>query len=120
MFIPKELDAKNTYNPNLKNIKESAERTLGEADVFFEMIETYLQTIKTNVSKLSNKKIYDICSAVASELAKCSEMYLKAIYIYENNIDDMTVDEIWNNLKKQTFKTDDNGNLIYLLEKKER
>lgn len=30
MFGPKELDSRNTYNPNLQEIQESAERTLKE------------------------------------------------------------------------------------------
>lgn len=41
MLNLKELDKRNTYNPNLQDIKEAAERTFGEANVFFEMIEKY-------------------------------------------------------------------------------
>lgn len=60
MFGPRELDIRNNYNPNLKDIKESAERTYGEANVFFEMLENYLKNIKPIIDKFSEKDIYDI------------------------------------------------------------
>ena len=38
MFGLKELDLRNTYNPNLQEIQESAERTYGEANSFYRKI----------------------------------------------------------------------------------
>lgn len=40
------------------------------------------------------KEIYDSCSAVASDLAKCCEMYLKAIYIFKNKTDTNNINDI--------------------------
>ena len=117
MFGIRELDKKNIYNPNLKDINESAERTYEEANIFFDMVEGYLKKIENKVNNLSHKQLYDISNAIASELAKCSELYLKALYIYENNIYGNNIDDIWKELKSSTYKTDKNGNLIYLLEK---
>ena len=62
----------------------------------------------------SEKDIYDECHAIASDLAKCCEMYLKALYIYEHNIPGNQIDELWEKLKNSEFKTDERGNLIYV------
>ena len=45
MFGPKELDLRNTYNPNLQEIQESAERTYGEANSFYRKEELYLKDV---------------------------------------------------------------------------
>ena len=116
MFGPKELDLRNTYNPNLNDIQESAERTYGEANSFFRKEELYMKDIETRIvlGELSSEKdIYDECHAIASDLAKCCEMYLKALYIFENNIPGNQIDLIWNKLKNSEYKSDDKGNLIY-------
>ena len=47
MFGPKELDLRNIYNPDLKNIQESAERTYGEANSFYRKEELYLKDLRT-------------------------------------------------------------------------
>ena len=89
MLGAKELDSRNTYSPNLQSIQESAERTYGEANSFYRKEELYLKDVETRIlsSKLTSEKdIYDECHAIASDLAKCCEMYLKAIYIYTNII----------------------------------
>lgn len=117
MFGPKELDLRNTYNPNLQEIKESAERTYGEANSFYRKEELYLKDVERRImsGELSSEKdIYDECHAIASDLAKCCEMYLKALYIYEHNIPGNQIDELWEKLKNSEFKTDERGNLIYV------
>ena len=117
MFGPKELDSRNTYNPNLQEIQESAERTYGEANSFYRKEELYLKDIERRImsGELSSEKdIYDECHAIASDLAKCCEMYLKALYIYEHNIPGNQIDELWEKLKNSEFKTDERGNLIYV------
>ena len=84
MFGPKELDLRNTYNPNLSNIQESAERTYGEANSFFRKEELYMKDVEARIvtGELSSEKdIYDECHAIAADLAKCCEMYLKALYL---------------------------------------
>lgn len=40
-------------------------------------------------------------------------MYLKALYIYENNIPGNEIDSIWNKLKNFEYQSDSMGNLIY-------
>ena len=62
MFGPKELDLRNTYNPNLKEIQESAERTYGEANSFYRKEELYLKDVERRImsGELSSEKdIYD-------------------------------------------------------------
>lgn len=122
MFGPKELDLKNIYNPDLQNIQESAERTYGEANSFYRKEELYLKDIENRIlsGKLSSEKdIYDESHAIASDLAKCCEMYLKALYIYEHNVPGNQIDELWEKLKNSEFKTDEKGNLIYITPKGE-
>ena len=117
MFGPKELDLRNTYNPNLQEIQESAERTYGEANSFYRKEELYLEDVERRImsGELSSEKdIYDECHAIASDLAKCCEMYLKALYIYEHNIPGNQIDKLWEKLKNSEFKTDERGNLIYV------
>ena len=116
MFGPKELDLRNTYNPNLNNIQESAERTYGEANSFFRKEELYMKDVENRIvtGELSSEKdIYDECHAIASDLAKCCEMYLKALYIYEHNVPGNQIEELWEKLKNSEFKTDERGNLFY-------
>lgn len=117
MFGPRELDLRNVYNPNLRDIKESAERTYGEANSFYRKDELYLKDIEMRIlsGELSSEKdIYDECNAIASDLAKCCEMYLKALYIFEHNTAGIQVETIWEKLKNSEFRTDENGNLIYV------
>lgn len=116
MFDLREIDAKNTYEPNLDDKKESYERTYGEANEFYDAIVLYLNKLGTEINILSPEQIYDSCSAVASDLAKCCEMYLKALYIYENKLNFNNINDIWNVLKNSSFKIDKNGNPIYFLE----
>lgn len=116
MFDLREIDAKNTYEPNLDDKKESYERTYGEANEFYDAIVLYLNKLGTEINILSPEQIYDSCSAVASDLAKCCEMYLKALYIYENKLNYNSVNDIWNVLKNSSFKIDKNGNPIYFFE----
>ena len=116
MFGTEKLDNKNTYSPNLQYITESENRTYGEANSFFRKEELYLQDIERRIKsgELSNPEdIYDECHAIASDLAKCCEMYLKALYIFENNIPGNRIDSIWEKLKKIEYQTDKKGNLIY-------
>ena len=117
MFGPRELDIKNTYNPNLQDIRESSLRTYGEANSFYRKEELYMKDVERRIlsKELSKEEdIYDECHAIASDLAKCCEMYLKAIYIFEHNIPGNKIDDIWEKLKNQEYKTDSNGNLIYI------
>ncbi len=117
MFGPKELDIRNTYNPNLQEIQESAERTYGEANSFFRKEELYLKDVERRINAgelTSEKDIYDECHAIASDLAKCCEMYLKALYIFEHNIPGTKIDELWEKLKNSDYKTDQNGRLVYM------
>lgn len=125
MFGPKELDKANTYNPNLQNISESAERTYGEANSFFEKEEIYMQYIERQIllGKLTDEKdIYDKSHAIASDLAKCCEMYLKALYLYENKNGTLSCEDLWKILeakikedktKEDARVKDKNGNIIY-------
>ena len=112
----REIDIKNTYNPNLDDKRESYKRTYGEANEFYDEIVLYLNNLSTKINNLIPEQIYDSCSAVASDLAKCCEMYLKALYIYENKLNYNSVKDIWNVLKNSSFKVDKNGNPIYFLE----
>lgn len=121
----KELDAKNNYKPDLENINESAERTYGEASSFFKKEELYLKEIERQIitgELLSEKQIYDESHAIASDLAKCCEMYLKALFLYEHKDGNLTCKELWSILeaKMKEDKTkedarvrDENGNIIY-------
>lgn len=116
MFGPKELDLMNVYNPDLQNIRESAERTYGEANSFYRKEDLYLKDIGKRIlsGELSSERdIYDECHAIASDLAKCCEMYLKALYIYEHDIPGYKIDDLWEKLKNSVFKMDENGNLVY-------
>lgn len=115
MLSPNELDMKNVYNPDLDNIKEAAERTYGEANAFFEIIESYLKNEK-EINTFTTKQIYDKTNAIATQLAMCCELYLKALYIFENNIEENKIEELWKKLKTSEYKLDANGNYIYLLE----
>lgn len=116
MFGPKELDLRNVYNPNLQNISESAKRTYGEANSFYRKEELYLKDVERRIFSeelIDEKEIYDECHAIASDLAKCCEMYLKAIYIFEHNIPGNKIDELWDGLKNSEFMIDERGNLLY-------
>lgn len=110
------IDLRNVYQPNLSDIEESARRTYGEANSFFRKEELYLADIERRLStgELRLKEdIYDEVHAVASGLAECCEMYLKALYIYENKDCNLSIEHIWDELKKTVFKKDENGKLIY-------
>lgn len=117
MFGLDKLDLRNRYNPNLSDKQESSERTYGEANSFYSEVELYLKEVVRELMSgelSSEKKIYDVCHAVASDLAKCCEMYLKALYVYEHNIPGNQIDELWKKLKDSEYETDERGNLIYL------
>lgn len=60
MFITSEIDSKNSYVPNLNDIKESALRTYGEANVFFNMVDMYLKDLSKNINDKSVEEIYAI------------------------------------------------------------
>lgn len=120
MYGAMELDRCNTYVPDLNDIKESAERTYGEANSFFRKEELYLKEIESliKIGEIkSERQIYDECHAIASDLAKCCEMYLKALFLYENKDSNYTCDELWKILeakgKKDKNRKDENGNVIY-------
>lgn len=125
MFGAKELDIRNKYNPNLSDIGESAERTYGEANSFFKKEELYLKEIERQISSgelTDEKQIYDESHAIASDLAKCCEMYLKALFLFEHKDGELTCDELWSILeaRMREDKTkddgrvrDDNGNVVY-------
>lgn len=131
MFGPKELDAQNNYKPNLNDINESAERTYGEANSFFKKEELYLKEIGRQIAsgELSSKKqIYDECHAIASDLAKCCEMYLKALFLYEHRNGSLKCNELWSileakmredNTKDDGRVRDKNGNVVYFQTKKD-
>ena len=108
LFGPRELDIKNTYNPNLQDIRESSLRTYGEANSFYRKEELYMKDVERRIlsKELSKEEdIYDECHAIASDLAKCCEMYLKAIYISEHNIPGNKIDDIWEKLKTTYIET---------------
>lgn len=125
MFGPRGLDAKNIYRPNLDDINESAERTYGEANSFFKKEDLYLKEIERQIASgelSSEKQIYDECHAIASDLAKCCEMYLKALFLYEHRNGNLKCSELWAILeaKMREDKTkedgrvrDKNGNIVY-------
>lgn len=125
MFGPRELDAKNNYKPNLDDINESAKRTYGEANSFFKKEELYLKEIERQIATgelSSEEQIYDECHAMASDLAKCCEMYLKALFLYEHRNGNLKCNELWSILeaKMKEDKTKDdgrvrdkNGNVVY-------
>ena len=125
MFGPGELDAKNIYKPNLDDINESAKRTYGEANSFFKKEELYLKEIERQLvtgELSSEEQIYDECHAIASDLAKCCEMYLKALFLYEHRDGSLKCNELWAILeaKMKEDKTkedgrvrDKNGNVVY-------
>lgn len=127
MFGLKELDLENTYTPDLNNISEAAERTFEAANNRFEMDNEYLNFVlkKFKAKKLSKKNIYDICHLIASDLALCCELYLKALYLYEHRNKNFKCDELWSILgaKIKEDKTkddrkvrDENENVIYQAE----
>ena len=104
------------YTPDLTNIKESAERTYGEANAFFRKEELYLQDVERRLKSeilYQPKDIYDERHSIASDLAKCCEMYLKALYIFENNVPGNKINDLWDKFKKTDYETDEKGNLIY-------
>lgn len=125
MFGPRELDAKNNYKPNLDDINESARRTYGEANSFFRKEKIYLEAIEKQLTTgelSSEEQIYDECHAIASDLAKCCEMYLKALFLYEHKDGSLNCKELWSILgaKMKEDKTKDdgrvrdkNGNVVY-------
>ena len=87
MFGPKELDLRNTYEPNLDDTQESAKRTYGAANSFYRKQEVYLKDIEKRLLSgelNSEEEIYDECHTIASDLAESCEMYLKALFLYEN------------------------------------
>lgn len=110
------IDMRNTYQPDLTDIEESAKRTYGEAKCFFRKEELYLNDIQRRLETGELRlveDIYDEVHASASGLAECCEMYLKALYIYENKNSNLSIEDIWNKLKTPEYKTDENGRLIY-------
>lgn len=120
MFGPKELDTRNTYNPNLDDIQESARRTYGSANSLFEINELNLKNLEMQLEsgKLSSKEdIYDKSHTAVSLLAECCEMYLKALFLYEHRNDGKTIKELWTVLEAKTKedknRKDRNGNIIY-------
>lgn len=115
-FITEELDEKDTYIPDLQDVYESAKRTYGEANAFFRKEELYLKDVQRRLEEgeLEDKEdIYDECHAIASGLAECCEMYLKALFIFEHNMNGVQIDDIWNKLKNSDYKVDDRGQLLY-------
>ena len=118
MFGPGELDSRNIYIPNLDDITESARRTYGEANAFMRKEEHNLNILGRQIlygTEMTPEQIYDECHASASDLAKCCEMYLKAIFLYENKDSGKTCKELWEILegKNEKNRRDHNGNTIY-------
>lgn len=116
MFGPRGLDLLNTYVPDLSNIDESIRRTLGEADSFYRKEDLYLKDVEKRIKtgKLyAEEEIYDETHAIASDLAKCCEMYLKALYLYEHNVPEESIRTLWDTLKTSDYLTDAKGNRIY-------
>ena len=115
MNIINELSQRNTYIPDLSNSQESCERTYKEAESFFEMVEIYLEKLEKEIDSLTEKDIYDKCNPIATNLALCCELFLKAIYIYEHSLSGDKIDEIWDTLSRQKDRKvyDEHNNPIY-------
>lgn len=109
-----ELSKKNNYQPDLTNPQESCERTYRQAIDKLEKNMNYINGI--DVLKLTPEKTYDICNEVAADLALCCELFLKAIYIYEHNLNGEDINTIWENISTTREIRDINGNKIYVSE----
>ena len=93
----KKLDEKNTYIPNLNNIHESSIRQFMEGCFFLEMATN----ITNEYYNITNKDlIYDLSNSIASTLAFACESFLKALYIFENNIKGNDINSLWEKLRK--------------------
>lgn len=114
MNIINELSQRNTYIPNLSNSQESCERTYKEAEAFFEMVQIYLEKLEREIEFLSDKNIYDKCNPIASNLALCCELFLKAIYIHEHSLSGDNINDIWETLsRKDKIVYDKFNNPVY-------
>lgn len=116
----RDLDLMDTYNPNVDDIQESAEITYESANSFFSSNELNLKELVRllKTGELSSpKEIYAKKRTAVSMLAECCEMYLKALFLYENKDSGKTCKELWTILEAKT-KEDKNrkdryGNVIY-------
>lgn len=118
----RDIDLMDTYNPNVDDIQESAEITYESANDFFDSNESNLQKLVRlmKAGELSSPKIiYAKKHTAVSMLAECCEMYLKALFLYENINSGKTCKELWNILeakaKEYQTRKDKNGNVIYYL-----
>lgn len=126
MFGPRELDIRlKNFSPNLGDVVESAKRTYGSANSLFEINELNLNNLakKLESGELSlDEDIYDKSHITVSLLAECCEMYLKALFLFENRNSGKTCNELWSileakmkedNTKDDGRVRDKNGNIVY-------
>lgn len=116
MIDIKAIDTFNVYNSDLSDITESARRTYGEANVFFNMSVNELIALLSEMNDHylpAREVLYDEVNAIASILAASCEMYLKAIYLYEHRDDGVSVDELWDKMRSSEFKKDEFGDNVY-------
>lgn len=120
MFGPKELDLRNTYEPNLEDIQESSEVEYLYSESLLEEQELYLKYIEEMIEQeklIDEKRIRSKCYLLTSNLAFCCEGFLKALFLYENINSGKTCKELWTILetknKQDKIKKDKNGNAIY-------
>ena len=122
----RELDLNDTYVPNFDDIGESAEITYESAESYFESNELAIKELarQERLGEIATPlKRYAKKSVAVSNLAECCEMYLKALFLYENIGSGKTCKELWNILeakaKEYQAKRDANGNVIYYLTEKD-
>jgi len=118
----RDIDLMGNYNPKVDDIQESAEITYESANSFFDSNEANLQRIVRLIKtgELSSpKEIYAKKQTAVSMLAECCEMYLKALFLYENRNSGKTCKELWEileaKMKEEKKRKDKNGNTIYYL-----
>ena len=105
------LDLKNNYEPDLDDIKEAALRTKTQAECFFKIIDLSIKN--TNLDVITNEMVYDISNSFATILAEACELYLKALYLLDRSMLDVSVKELWKELSSTKDKFDSEGNRVY-------
>jgi hypothetical protein len=73
----------------------SAKATFDEAEAMYKLVTNGIKGID-----ISNKEeAYAFNNAISTQLALICELYLKALYIFEQQLSTKTVEELWNSLR---------------------
>ena len=108
LFGPRELDIKNTYNPNLQDIRESSLRTYGEANSFYRKEELYMKDVERRILSKELSKEEDIYDVLKDKEPFTIEGYKVTISTKKIILDEQQEDK----------KEEEITNYIYLLDKK--